>query len=188
MTEKEKKAQKLENLRNKHRPMEESPLYLPGCSQIVFGEGNPDAEILFIGEAPGKQEDEQGRPFVGRSGQLLSRMLERANIKRTNAYITNIVKCRPPQNRTPTTEEIEIGKPVLNEQIAIIEPSVICTLGSTALQALLGKGFPITKVRGTTLFYQNTLLIPTYHPAYILRNQSMGKNFFEDIKKVANKA
>ncbi len=159
-----------------------SPLYIPGCTQIVFGEGNPDADIMFIGEAPGKDEDEKGRPFVGRAGQLLNQALEQVGLERNDVFITNVVKCRPPENRTPTLEEIHAGKVLLNKEIDVVEPKIICTLGSTALRCLFEENIKISSVRGKTKTYHNTKVLPTYHPAYILRNPNAKDNFINDIR------
>jgi len=148
---------------------------------IVFGEGNPDADLMLIGEAPGKNEDEQGRPFVGRSGTLLNKLLEIASICRSDTYITNIVKSRPPNNRKPTAQEIEHGRLLLVNQINIIRPKIICTLGSSSLQALLGRNVQIARERGKVTEFNGTRLLPTYHPAYVLRNQKELSTLAQDI-------
>ena len=154
-----------------------------GATQVVYGEGNPNAPLMIIGEAPGKQEDELGRPFVGRSGQLLTRTLEQAGIKRSDVFITNVAKCRPPNNRTPTPQEVALYKKlILIPEIHIIRPKVILTLGSVALEAVLEKGVKITQVRGTLQHRNDLIVIPTYHPAYILRNPNELQNFSNDIK------
>jgi uracil-DNA glycosylase len=158
------------------------PLGSLGRTTVVFGEGNPDADLLFIGEGPGKDEDEQGRPFVGRSGQLLNRVLARVGIERSDVYITNIVKCRPPGNRAPTPLEASTCMSILlANQIKIIRPRIICPLGSIALNNLLGKPSSITKMRGAPLAWNDMLIIPTFHPAYILRNQSQASVWLEDF-------
>ena len=169
-----------------HRDFKNSPLFIPGeCTSIVFGEGNPDAEILFIGEAPGKMEDLEGRPFVGQSGRLLNRALELAELKREEVYITNIVKCRPPNNRTPLPNELAVGRDLLLlDQIQIISPRIICTLGSAALAGLTQKSYSIAKIHGSPLSFLDYILLPLYHPAYILRNRSEAPNFLADIKKI----
>ena len=160
------------------------PLGSLGRTNVVFGEGNPDAELMFIGEAPGREEDKQGRPFVGRSGQLLNRILELAGIKRPDIFITNIVKCRPPNNRKPLPLEINICKKILlSKQIKIIRPKTICTLGSAAIQGLLEKNVKITKLRGALLQLDAINVIPTYHPAYVLRNPKELETLLNDIKK-----
>ncbi|HJM68595.1 MAG TPA: uracil-DNA glycosylase [Candidatus Babeliales bacterium] len=165
--------------------MTNNPLVIPGCTNIVFGEGPANADIMIIGEAPGKDEDEQGRPFVGRSGKLLTKALESVGLKREDVYITNIVKTRPPNNRTPSKQEIENGRNLLLEQIKIIQPKVICTLGACALRGLNSDTIPkplrITKLRGSTFSYNVAKLLPTLHPAYILRNPSAADLFREDL-------
>ncbi len=148
---------------------------------IVLGEGNPSSPIVFIGEAPGEKEDELKRPFVGRSGQLLIKALELAGVPRERVFITNVVKCRPPQNRTPTHQEAAHWLPLLKSELAIIEPKVICTLGSFALNEITGTIQPITKVRGHQISLDHTILFPTYHPAYVLRNQTVLNTFVGDI-------
>ncbi len=147
------------------------PLGSLGRTHVVFGEGNPDANLMLIGEAPGKEEDEQGKPFVGRSGKLLNHILSLVEVERSSIFITNIVKCRPPNNRKPSPLEINICKKLLLlKQIKIIRPKTICTLGSAAIQGLLEKDVKITKIRGTTLQLGTINIVPTFHPANILRN------------------
>lgn len=155
--------------------------HMPPVTQIVFGEGNPDSKIIFIGEAPGREEDIQGKPFVGRSGKLLSRILEATGTPREQIFITNIVKCRPPNNRRPLPSEIEASRHLLMKQIKIIHPHVICTLGSAALEGLLDRGIQMTKERGKPIPWNNTTIMPTYHPAYILRNPKELKALTQDI-------
>lgn len=182
---KQKKEQLLNDLYAPFRDFKNSPLYIEGCTNIVFGEGNPDARIVFIGEAPGEQEDLQARPFVGRSGKLLNRALELSGLNREDVYITNIVKCRPPKNRTPFPEELQKGKQLLLlKQIEIIDPDVICTLGLAALNGLTENDYRITKMHGQPIDFQGRLLLPTFHPAHILRNQSYAPAFLEDVKKL----
>jgi len=177
-----------------HGEFKKSPLYIPdACTKIIFGEGNPDAAIMFIGEAPGKVEDEEGRPFVGPSGQLLNRALERAGLQRSDVFITNIVKCRPPNNRTPSLHELKTGRDfMLLKQIHIIQPAVICTLGSAALKGLLNgpteKLYKITEIHGQVISCRDYTLLPTYHPAYILRNRAKTQLFFDDIQKLVKLA
>jgi len=161
------------------------PLGTMGRTQVVFGEGNPDADILFIGEGPGASEDEQGRPFVGRSGKLLTKTLEGLGVARAEVFITNIVKCRPPENRQPTHQEAQICTSLfLFNQTKIIRPTIICTLGATALRSLLGDDIKISKTRGTTLSWDGYPLVPTYHPAYILRNATELPTFVQDLALV----
>ncbi|MCL4361725.1 uracil-DNA glycosylase [Candidatus Dependentiae bacterium] len=159
------------------------PLGGLGRTKVVFGAGNPDSKIMFIGEAPGAKEDELGLPFVGRSGQLLTRALNKLNVQRDDVFITNIVKCRPPNNRLPLPIESTTCKSILLfNQIKIIRPKIICTLGSHALNSLYDKVFQITKCRGKQHEFDGIVVIPTYHPAYVLRNPVSGKHFLEDIK------
>ncbi len=154
---------------------------MPPATQIVFGEGNPNANLLFIGEAPGREEDLAGKPFVGRSGKLLNRIFEAAGLTREDAFITNVVKCRPPNNRRPLPSEIEANKELLLGQIKIIQPKVICTLGSAALEGLTGKTVKITKEHGKHSLWNGIVLMPAYHPAYILRNPKELKALMADI-------
>ncbi len=151
---------------------------------IVFGEGDPNAELVFIGEAPGREEDMEGRPFVGEAGRLLTRIIKAMGLDRGDVYICNIVKCRPPRNRDPEPDEIEACLPFLKAQIRIIQPKVICTLGRIAAQSLLGKDFKITRQRGDWHSYMGIPLMPTFHPAYLLRNPSQKRVVWEDIKKI----
>jgi uracil-DNA glycosylase len=165
------------------------PLGTQGRTNIVFGKGNPDADILFIGEGPGASEDQLGRPFVGRSGKLLTKALEGLGIQREEVFITNIVKCRPPNNRPPTPQESTTCTSLfLFNQLKIIRPSIICALGATALKSLFGDTVKISKVRGTILHWDEYPLIPTYHPAYILRNASELKTFVQDLALVVEHA
>ncbi|MGC9006502.1 MAG: uracil-DNA glycosylase [Sulfurihydrogenibium sp.] len=156
--------------------------------QAVLGEGNPNSPIMFIGEAPGEEEDKQGRPFVGRAGQLLTKAIELAGYKRSDVYITNINKCRPPGNRTPTVEEQEACFPYLKKQIDIINPKVLCLLGATAYRGIFKREAKITKERGNILDYEGKKVYVTYHPAYVLRNPKEEEIFFEDIKKALDLA
>ncbi|MBN1549235.1 uracil-DNA glycosylase [Candidatus Babeliales bacterium] len=155
----------------------------PIGANIVFGEGNPNAQLMIIGEALGREEDEKSRPFVGRSGRLLTKTLEGLGIPREQTYITNVVKWRPPQNRTPNPEERTLGMPLLISQIKVINPSRILTLGSIATRALLGDEIQISKTRGITHAFGNYTVTPTYHPAYILRNPAALKTFVADISQ-----
>ncbi len=185
MDEKAFKQQLLDTLYEPYKKCLQCPLGFLGRTNVVFGEGNPNADLLFIGEGPGKEEDLQGRPFVGRSGQLLNRALGLVGINRPDVYITNIVKCRPPNNRAPLPIEIiTCMNLLLFNQIKIIRPRIICTLGAIALNSLMQKPFAITKVRGSHLEYKGTLVIPTYHPAYILRNQTQADNWIQDFKTI----
>lgn len=155
--------------------------------KVVFGEGNPHADILFIGEAPGATEDSSGKPFVGRSGELLTKMIENVlQISRSDVYVTNIVKCRPPNNQVPTPTQAHTCQPYLLKQIELIKPKLIVTLGATAYHYLTGDETGITKIRGTLHKQNGYTLIPTYHPSYLLRNPSAKKEVFEDLLKVKN--
>ena len=171
MTKKELKQFLLEELYAPYKNCLQCPLGSLGRTNVVFGRGNPDAKLLLLGEGPGKDEDAQGQPFVGRSGKLLSKMLAMLEIDEADIYITNVVKCRPPLNRAPSPSESTIcTKLLLEKQIKIISPAVICSLGSCATNLLLESNIGISKIRGTVQNYHSIQLIPTYHPAYILRN------------------
>ncbi|MGC2063648.1 MAG: uracil-DNA glycosylase [Thermodesulfovibrionales bacterium] len=151
---------------------------------IVFGEGNSDARLMFIGEGPGEEEDIQARPFVGKAGILLTRLIEKMELQRSDVYIANIVKCRPPENREPETAEVAICKPFLEQQIEIIRPSVIVTLGNVALQALLNNpSLRITASRGHFVEYRGIPVMPTFHPAYLLRNPADKWKTWADAQK-----
>ncbi len=154
-------------------------------TKVVFGEGNPNATVMFVGEGPGATEDATGRPFVGRAGELLTKMIENVlYIKRSEVYIANIVKCRPPNNRTPTPTEALTCKPYLLKQIELIKPKIIVALGATAYRYLTNDTTGITKVRGHIVDFNGIKLIPTYHPSYLLRNPSAKKEAFADLLKV----
>ncbi len=162
---------------------------------VVFGVGSIDAQLMFVGEAPGADEDEQGEPFVGKAGQLLTKIIQATGLKRADVYIANILKCRPDTpgqsagNRKPTSDEMATCIPYLHEQIDLIRPKVIVALGATAVEGLLGKTLGITKLRGTWKTYRGTPLMPTYHPAYLLRNQAMSekRKVWEDMLAVMEK-
>ena len=149
---------------------------------IVFGAGSSSAKVVFIGEGPGFEEDQQGKPFVGPAGQLLTKIIEAIHLKREQVYICNIVKCRPPQNRNPQPDEIRTCFQFLDRQIAAIRPDFICALGSVAAQTLLGTEVPISRLRGRFHDYKGIKLLPTYHPAYLLRNTEKKRDVWEDIK------
>ena len=151
---------------------------------VVFGEGSQRAELLFVGEAPGEEEDLQGRPFVGRAGRLLDELIERIGLSRKDVYICNVLKCRPPNNRDPEPQEAESCRSFLESQIEIIRPRVICTLGRHAYNTLLGKDERITRIRGVLTEYKGIKVLPTYHPSFLLRNQSAMKDAYEDMEKV----
>jgi len=151
---------------------------------VVFGDGSDKAKIIFIGEAPGEDEDIQGLPFVGRSGQLLTNIIEAMGLKRKDVYIANILKCRPPDNRPPAPGEILACRDYLRRQIEMIRPKVICTLGKFASQTLLNTETPISALRGKFGYYNGIKVMPTFHPAYLLRNLGDKRLVWEDMKKV----
>jgi uracil-DNA glycosylase family 4 len=155
-----------------------------GRSQIVFGVGHPRARLMFVGEAPGEEEDKRGEPFVGRAGQLLTKIVEAIGLTREQVYIANVIKCRPPGNRNPENDEVASCEPFLFRQIDVIQPKVIVPLGKFAAQCLLKTTDPITRLRGRQFDYRGTVLIPTFHPAYLLRNPSAKREVWEDMKKV----
>ncbi|MEI8173492.1 MAG: uracil-DNA glycosylase [Deltaproteobacteria bacterium] len=153
-------------------------------THIVFGEGNEKANLVFVGEAPGADEDTQGRPFVGRAGQLLTKIISAMGLSRNDVYICNILKCRPPGNRNPKPDEIHACEPFLIKQLQAINPEVICALGTFAAQTLLKKEVPITALRGRFHSYQGIKVMPTYHPAYLLRNAGAKKLVWEDMQMI----
>jgi DNA polymerase len=155
-----------------------------GRTQVVFGVGNADADLMFIGEAPGRDEDAKGIPFVGRAGQLLTKIIEAMEFSRDEVYIANINKCRPPNNRAPTPEEMDACMPYLLRQLDIIEPKVICLLGATAVRGLLDVKQGITKLRGQFMEWRGIRVMPTYHPAYLLRNPAAKRDVWEDVQMV----
>lgn len=153
-----------------------------GRKTIVFGVGDPQAWLVFVGEAPGADEDQQGEPFVGKAGQLLTRIIEAMKLTREQVYICNIVKCRPPANRNPEPDEIAACEPFLIAQLQAIQPKLICALGTFAAQTLLRTKEPISKLRGRFHDYHGILILPTFHPAYLLRNPHEKKTVWEDMK------
>jgi uracil-DNA glycosylase family 4 len=159
-------------------------LHGQGRRQIVFGVGNPDADLMFVGEAPGADEDIQGIPFVGRAGQLLTKIIEAIDLKREDVYIANVIKCRPPGNRNPEPDEVETCEPFLFQQIDIIKPKVIVALGKFGAQTLLRTLDPISRLRGRVYNFRGAKLVPTFHPAYVLRNPSSKREVWEDMKLV----
>lgn len=157
-------------------------------NHVIFGEGNSHAPILIIGEAPGRDEDLQGRPFVGYSGQLLDKILDACGFNRNHhVYISNIIKCRPPGNRVPYPEEIEKCKPLLLQQIELINPKILILLGATALKNMIGPDMRITKLRGNWIPWKNRLAMPVYHPSALLRNPALKRDTWEDFKKIVFK-
>jgi DNA polymerase len=155
-----------------------------GRTKIVFGVGNPKAELVFVGEGPGRDEDVQGEPFVGRAGKLLTQMIEAMSLRRGDVYICNVVKCRPPENRLPEKDEIATCSPFLARQLAVIQPKVICCLGACAAQTLLATNQGISRFRGEWFDYRGSKLIATYHPAYLLRNPNAKGEVWKDLQKV----
>ncbi|MGK7346330.1 MAG: uracil-DNA glycosylase [Candidatus Nitrospinota bacterium M3_3B_026] len=156
-------------------------------TNTVFGVGNPDARLMFIGEAPGADEDRKGEPFVGRAGQLLTRMIKAMGLKREDVYIANILKCRPPGNRDPLPGEVELCEPYLVRQIEAVRPEVICALGRVAVQTLLKTKTPISRLRGEFHSYHDTPLLATFHPAYLLRNPPSKAEAWSDLQMVMKK-
>jgi len=153
-------------------------------TNIVISDGNPNADLVFIGEAPGRDEDLQGVPFVGRAGKLLTKMIIAMGYDRSDVYICNVLKDRPPANRTPQPDEMAACLPFLHEQISIVKPKVLCTLGAVATRALLGPDITIGKVRGKVHKYEGVDLVPTFHPAYLLRNPAAKKDTWQDLQVV----
>ncbi len=183
-TQRGEKARTLEDVRLELGECTRCPL-CKGRNRIVFGDGNPDAALMFIGEGPGQEEDRRGLPFVGRAGELLTRMIERGlEIPRSEVYICNIVKCRPPGNRTPQADEVAACKPFLDGQINAVRPRTIVALGRPATSLLLGRDVSITRVRGTWHEYRGIPLMPTFHPAYLLRQHTPENRrvVWEDLK------
>lgn len=159
-------------------------LHQQGRKQIVFGVGDPNAELMFIGEAPGADEDMQGEPFVGRAGQLLTNMIKAMGLRREDVYIANIIKCRPPGNRTPEHDECETCSPFLMRQIAVIKPKVIVALGAVAAKTLLAINAPMSEFRGHWYDFRGTKLAVTYHPAFLLRDPRQKKETWKDLQMV----
>jgi uracil-DNA glycosylase family 4 len=155
-----------------------------GRKQIVFGVGNPDANLMFVGEAPGRDEDIQGIPFVGRAGQKLTQIIEAIGLTRDDVYIANVIKCRPPENRNPEPDEVEQCEPFLFRQVDTIKPKVIVALGTFAAKSLLKSTDSISRLRGRVYDYRGAKLVPTFHPAFLLRNPSCRREVWEDMKKV----
>ena len=158
-------------------------LHTQGRKQIVFGVGNQNADLMFVGEAPGADEDAQGIPFVGRAGQLLTKMIEAMGLSRDEVYIANVLKCRPPGNRNPEPDEIATCEPFLFRQLASIEPKVVIALGAFAARTLLKTDAPISRLRGRVFEYRGAKLIPTFHPSFLLRSPGNKREAWEDLKK-----
>lgn len=164
------------------------PLGSMGRTQVVFGQGDPNARLMFVGEGPGQQEDLHGKPFVGRSGQLLTKIIQAMRLERETVYISNTVKCRPPQNRAPLPLESNTCKQLLLfKEIEIIQPQVICTLGASATKALLGDDALLSRIRGQFFDIAGIQVIPSFHPAYLLRNPAAKHDTWSDMKKIMAK-
>lgn len=176
----------LEDIRRELESCRRCPL-CTGRRNIVFGVGNPQADLVFVGEAPGREEDEKGEPFVGEAGRLLDRIIFAMGLRRQDVYICNVEKCRPPGNRDPLPEEVEACEPYLKRQLAAIRPRVIVALGRFAVQTLLRDDTPITRLRGTWRRYEGIALMPTFHPAYLLRNPMSKREVWEDMKEVVRR-
>jgi DNA polymerase len=191
----EAKTAAFANLRQRAATCVKCPHLASSRKNVVFGVGNIDAQLVFVGEAPGADEDEQGEPFVGKAGQLLTKIIQTMGLSRNTVYIANILKCRPDTpgqsagNRKPTPEEMQTCIPFLHEQIDLIQPKVLVALGATAVEGLLGKTTGITRLRGNWRTYRGIPLMPTYHPAYLLRNQapSEKRRVWEDMLQVMEK-
>ena len=181
----ENKAEQLERLKIDYSRIKDHPFSDFSKNKIVFGCGNPDSPIIFLGEGPGREEDLTGLPFVGRAGQLLTKIIEAMGLSREKVFITNVIKCRLPNNRPPTSEEIEIEKKlILKKELKILSPKIICALGSSAMQALLGPNIRISSARGRFFEIEGTKIMPTYHPAYLLRNPAAKVLVWSDMKKI----
>ncbi|MBU1007925.1 uracil-DNA glycosylase [Candidatus Dependentiae bacterium] len=182
------KQQLLDELKKQYSECSRCPLATQGRTNIVFGHGNPNAQVMFIGEGPGRDEDMQSLPFVGRAGKLLTKIIEAMGLRREEIYISNVVKCRPPHNRAPLPDESKTCKSIiLYKEIKIIKPKIICTLGATATQELLERPISISKIRGTFVDFNGIQLLPTFHPAYLLRNPTKKRDAWEDMKKIIDK-
>ena len=174
----------LKNIRTELGDCTRCKLHGLGRNQIVFGTGDEHAKLMFVGEAPGRDEDIKGIPFVGRAGQLLTKIIESIDLSRESVYIANVIKCRPPQNRNPEADEVETCEPFLFSQIDAIKPKVIVALGTFAAQTLLESTETISRLRGKVYEYRGSSLIPTFHPAFLLRSPTRKRDVWEDMKKV----
>ena len=177
------KGERLRLLYEEYKNCQQCPLSATR-THVVFGSGNPEARLLFVGEAPGFDEDKQGLPFVGAAGQLLTKIIEAMKLKREEVYIANCLKCRPPGNRNPLPSEIVSCNPILARQIEIIQPVIVCALGKFAAQTLLATERPISRLRGQFHNFHGIKLMPTFHPAYLLRNPADKKLVWEDAQKI----
>ena len=177
-------TQELQQLREKVIRCTKCDELVQNRHSVVFGSGSPHAKLVFVGEAPGAEEDRQGLPFVGPAGQLLTKMIEAIGLKREEVFIANVLKCRPPGNRTPKPEEIKNCEPYLVKQLGLIQPNLICALGTFAAQTLLKTATPISSLRGKIHDYHGIPVLCTFHPAYLLRNPSEKRKSWEDLKKL----
>lgn len=178
------KQQQLDEIKESIIKQKICPELADSATQLVFGDGNADADVVFVGEAPGKSEDEQGLPFVGAAGRFLNEMLETIRLKRTDVYITNIVKYRPPNNRDPYPDEKAEFLPFLKEQLAVIKPKLIVTLGRHSMEALLPSGLSISQCHGQPKRYKNQVYLPLFHPAAALYNNSMKQTLIDDFARI----
>jgi uracil-DNA glycosylase len=183
MTEPKAGFNTMDDIRKAVEACQACPLYTTRTN-VVFGAGNENTKLVFVGEAPGADEDQQGKPFVGKAGQKLTQIIAAMGLSRDEVYITNVLKCRPPNNRNPLPFEIETCEPFLIAQLKLINPKVICTLGTFATQTLLRTDQQISKLRGKFHTYQGIRLMPTYHPAFLLRDPKFKKDVWEDVQKV----
>lgn len=183
-TSKQSREIELEHLKQKASGCSRCQLR-SGCQGVVFGEGNPFSPIMFVGEGPGQTEDELGRPFVGKAGQLLDKILQAAGLPRESVYITNIVKCRPPGNRTPTPDEMQTCLPWLREQFLILRPKFIILLGLAATHGILGPEHRMGKCHGQWFERKDVRFMPTYHPAAVLRNPNLRRPVWEDFQLIS---
>ena len=189
------KAERLAAMRGPVLACTKCPHLVKSRTQVVFGVGNPEANLMFVGEAPGEDEDRQGEPFVGKAGQLLTKIIETMGLRREDVYIGNVLKCRPdmppgvPGNRKPLPSEMQVCLPYLREQIEIIQPRALVALGATALEGLTGQNIPVGRARGKWQSFQGIPLMVTYHPAYLLRNQALSekRKVWEDMLAVMEK-
>ncbi len=184
MNDKSKKTKELETIKQDILKDKVCPELAVGAKQIVFGDGNPDAEVVFIGEAPGKNEDEQGLPFVGAAGKFLDEMLATVKMKRSDIYITNIVKYRPPENRDPLPDEKSAFLPYLRRQLEVIKPKLVVTLGRHSMEVLLPPGLRISDCHGQPKRYQGQVYLPLFHPAAALYNGGMRQTLIDDFARV----
>lgn len=179
------KKRALEQLFAPYKSCTQCPLGTQGRTQVVFGYGNAEAKLMFVGEAPGRNEDLEGKPFVGRAGQLLTKIIQALGIERDQVYVSNVVKCRPPQNRTPLpNESATCSSLLLFKEIEILSPDIICTLGAVAAQALIGPKASLSKTRGIFHKAKDIIILPTYHPAYLLRNPDAKKLVWKDMQQI----